>query len=120
MVYDSMKVAVRRFVGYGAKEATAGLLSLSTYCLFRCRFCNVCRGNEKGHVEQSVEYVRRKSFSQHLNLVKTVVVRQGYDDGLPCTRNRFDCAGQTQTGRLRYDPVPATLHMSKQLSCHRV
>ncbi|MCG4586803.1 IS21 family transposase, partial [Anaerosalibacter bizertensis] len=31
---------------------------------FKYRFCNARRGNEKGHVERSVEYVRRKVFSK--------------------------------------------------------
>lgn len=63
MVYDNMKVAVRRFVGNNEKEPTAALTELSIYYGFRYRFCNVCSGNEKGHVERSVEYVRRKVFS---------------------------------------------------------
>ena len=62
MVYDNMKVAVRRFVGIYEKEPTEGLLKLSIYYGFKFRFCNVRRGNEKGHVERSVEYIRRKAF----------------------------------------------------------
>jgi len=62
LVYDNMRVAVKKFVGPTEKEATQGLLSLSVYYHFRFRFCNVRRGNEKGHVERSVEYVRRKAF----------------------------------------------------------
>jgi hypothetical protein len=62
LVYDNMKVAVKRFVGPSEKEATHGLLSLSLYYQFGFRFCHVRRGNEKGHVEKSVEYVRRKAF----------------------------------------------------------
>lgn len=62
LVYDNMRVAVKRFVGRTEKEATRGLLSLSIYYQFGFRFCNVRRGNEKGHVEKSVEYVRRKAF----------------------------------------------------------
>lgn len=63
MVYDNMRVAVRKFVGYNEKEPTDALLELSNYYKFDFRFCNVRRGNEKGHVEKSVEYIRRKSFS---------------------------------------------------------
>ena len=63
MVYDNMRVAVKRFVGRTEKEATQGLLSMSMYYQFAFRFCNVRKGNEKGHVERSVEYVRRKAFS---------------------------------------------------------
>lgn len=63
MVYDNMKVAVRRFVGLTEKEPTVALTELSIYYGFKYRFCNIRSGNEKGHVERSVEYVRRKVFS---------------------------------------------------------
>ena len=63
MVYDNMRVAVRRFVGLTEKEPTTALTELSIYYGFKFRFCNICSGNEKGHVERSVEYVRRKVFA---------------------------------------------------------
>lgn len=63
MIYDNMRVAVRKFVGPSEKEPTVALTELSLYYGFRFRFCNVCRGNEKGHVERSVDYVRHKVFS---------------------------------------------------------
>ncbi len=62
MVYDNMKVAVKRFIGT-EKEPTQGLLQLSLYYGFQYRFCNIRKGNEKGHVERSVEVVRRKAFA---------------------------------------------------------
>jgi len=49
MVYDNMRVAIRRFVGPSEKEPTEALLKLSTYYQFHFRFCNVRRGNEKGY-----------------------------------------------------------------------
>lgn len=63
MVYDNMRVAVSKFVGSHEKEPTQSLLQLRGHYGFSHRFCNACRGNEKGHVERSVEYVRRKSFA---------------------------------------------------------
>lgn len=63
MVYDNSRVAVKRFVGINEKEPTEALLKLSIYYGFRFRFCNIYAGNEKGHVERSVEYVRRKAFA---------------------------------------------------------
>ena len=63
MVYDNMRVAVKRFVGITSKEPTTALTELSIYYGFRYRFCNICSGNEKGHVERSVEFIRRKVFS---------------------------------------------------------
>lgn len=63
MVYDNMRVAIAKFVGRSEKEATIELKQLSTYYGFGYRFCNIRKGNEKGHVERSVEYVRRKAYS---------------------------------------------------------
>lgn len=62
MVYDNMRVAVAKFVGRHEKEPTRALLNLRAHYQFSHRFCNAYRGNEKGHVERSVEYVRRKAF----------------------------------------------------------
>lgn len=62
LVYDNMKVAVRKFVGLTEKEPTEALAKLAMYYGFAYRFCNICSGNEKGHVERSVEYIRRKAF----------------------------------------------------------
>ena len=62
MVYDNMRVAVSRFVGIHEKEPTRALLGLRGHYQFTHRFCNFYRGNEKGHVERSVEYIRRKAF----------------------------------------------------------
>jgi transposase len=62
LVYDNMKVAVKRFVG-SEKEPTDGLMQLSVYYGFGFRFCNIHSGNEKGHVERTVEVVRRKAFA---------------------------------------------------------
>lgn len=67
VVYDNMKVAVAKFVSRTEKEPTEDLLKLSMYYGFKFRFCNARRGNEKGHVEKSVEYVRRKAFSNSDN-----------------------------------------------------
>ncbi|MBT6048703.1 MAG: IS21 family transposase [Candidatus Scalindua sp.] len=64
VVYDNMRVAVARFVGKNDKKPTQALLQLSGYYHFHFRFCNAGKGNEKGHVERSVEYIRRKAFSR--------------------------------------------------------
>jgi len=64
MVYDNMKMAVAKFAYRSwEKPPTEELLKFSVYYQFGYRFCNVRKGNEKGHVERSVEY-RRKAFLQ--------------------------------------------------------
>ena len=62
MVYDNMRVAIKKFVG-NEKHPTDALVKLKTFYRFNHRFCNICSGNEKGHVERSVEVIRRKAFS---------------------------------------------------------
>lgn len=71
MVYDNMRVAVKRFVGT-EKEPTEGLLKLSLYYGFQHRFCNIHSGNEKGHVERSVDVIRRKAFAFKLSYTKVM------------------------------------------------
>ncbi len=63
MVYDNMRVAVARFVGKYEKEPTQALLAMRGHYQFNHRFCNANRGNEKGHVECSVDHVWRKAFA---------------------------------------------------------
>lgn len=65
LVYDNMKVAIRRFVGY-EKEPTEAMLGLSTYYCFDFRFCNIRKGNEKGHVEKGVGVIEKKVFSRRI------------------------------------------------------
>lgn len=60
MVYDNMRVAVKSFVG--GKLPTDELIRMENAWGFCHRFCNIRSGNEKGHVERSVEFVRRKAF----------------------------------------------------------
>jgi transposase len=64
MVYDNARVMVAKFVGHSQKEPTEALLKLSLYYGFRFRFTNTYQAHEKGHVERSVEYLRRKIFSK--------------------------------------------------------
>jgi transposase len=75
MVYDNMRVAIKEFVGRSEKTPTDALVNLSGWFQFRWRFCNVRRGNEKGHVERSVEFVRRKAFC-HIDSFDTVDAAQ--------------------------------------------
>ena len=63
MVYDNMKVAVKTFVGPTEKEPTEALTQLSMYYKFNFRFCNVRRGNEKSHVERTVDVMRHYAFT---------------------------------------------------------
>lgn len=90
MVYDNMRVAVAKFVGLHEKEATEALKKLSLFYGFRFRFCNIHSGNEKGHVERSVDVVRRKAFSKSLDYSFSQAEKQLEDTLLRHNKNKFD------------------------------
>ena len=62
MIYDNMRVAIASFVG--GKQPTDALVRMEAVYHYSHRFCNIRSGNEKGHVERSVEVVRRKAFCE--------------------------------------------------------
>ena len=39
------------------------MIGLSNYYEFKVKLCQPKKGNEKGHVERSVDFIRRKAFS---------------------------------------------------------
>ena len=59
LAYDNLKSAVVR-VGRGReRDLSAKFVAMRSWYLFDTRFCNVARGNEKGHVENLVKRVQR-------------------------------------------------------------
>jgi len=63
IVYDNMRNVVSKFIGRNEKELNPNLLVLSNYYGFRINVTNCFSGNEKGHVEGSVKYIRNKVFA---------------------------------------------------------
>lgn len=82
MVYDNTRVMVARFVGRSEKEPTEALLKLSIYYGFHFRFTNSYQAHEKGHVERSVEYLRRKIFSKRDEFSSVEEARQYFKSEL--------------------------------------
>ena len=64
IVYDNALVQVQRLAGR-EKRPTEAVNRLSNYYGFKPRYTNYYSGNEKGHVERSVELIRRKAFSRN-------------------------------------------------------
>lgn len=64
IVYDNALVQVQRLAGRERKP-TEAVNRLSNYYGFKPRYTNYYSGNEKGHVERSVELIRRKAFSRN-------------------------------------------------------
>lgn len=60
--YDNMRTVVKSFIGT-ERTITESMTNLSNYYQFKIRLCQPRKGNQKGHVERSVEFIRRKAFS---------------------------------------------------------
>jgi transposase len=99
MVYDNMRVAVAKFIGKHEKEPTAALINLKSHYKFSHRFCNARRGNEKGHVERSVEYVRRNAFAYKSEFSSLEEAQKQLEFAL----NRVNNTKQQLTGRTALD-----------------
>jgi len=100
MVYDNTRVAVAKFVGRYEKEPTEELLKLSIYYGFKFRFCNNYRAHEKGHVERSVEYIRRRIFSKKDEFASVEEARYFFKEEL----NRLNSRGQVlSSGKSAHD-----------------
>lgn len=121
MVYDNMRVAVSKFVGPHEKEPTESLLQLRGHYQFSHRFCNAYRGNEKGHVERSVEYIRRKSFGVKCKFDSQKEAEQW----LMFTINKLNATRQKLTGKTANElfaeeakvlaPAPGKLACAEQI-----
>lgn len=64
--YDNMRTVVKSFIGT-EKTITDSMIHLSNYYQFNIRLCEARKGNEKGHVERAVEFIRRKAFSRYFS-----------------------------------------------------
>ncbi len=118
MVYDNMRVAVAKFVGRYEKEPTKALLRLRGHYQYSHRFCNAYRGNEKGHVERSVEYIRRKAFGLQSSFDSIELAQQK----LICVIEKLNDTKQQLRGKtateMFQDEKEVLLHCPPRLACY--
>ncbi len=63
IVFDNMSTVVKKIIRKNEKEFTDSILKLAAYYGFEIVTCNVAKGNEKGHVENSGKITRTDFFS---------------------------------------------------------
>ena len=63
VVYDNMRNVVSKFIGKNEKELNEDLVKMSVYYGFQINVTNCFKGNEKGHVEKSVDVLRNQIFA---------------------------------------------------------
>jgi transposase len=73
--YDNTRTVVKSFIGK-ERTITDSMVNLSNYYYFKIRLCEPRKGNQKGHVERSVEFIRRKAFSSEYSFSSLVEAEQ--------------------------------------------
>lgn len=61
--FDNLPPAVAEILSNKERKLTSVFAEFQWYYRFKCKFCNTGAGNEKGHVENKVSYIRRNYFS---------------------------------------------------------
>lgn len=118
MNYDNMRVAIAEFIGHHEKKPTVALLQLSTFYGFSFRFCNIFSGNEKGHVERSVEYIRRKAFARR-DEFELIADAQNYLDKVCIDLNGKKLTNSTITiGELMSEEREMLLSYPGRMECY--
>jgi transposase len=117
MNYDNMRIAIADFIGPHEKKPTVALLQMSTFYGFLFRFCNIYCGHEKGHVERSVEYVRRKAFARK-DQFETIPSAQNYLDDICIGLNSKKLTGSKLTiDELMAEEREKLLHHPGRMEC---
>jgi transposase len=62
IIYDNLKSAVVKVKRHHNRILNKSFKRFTQHHLFEARFCNVGRGNEKGHVENGVKWAQKKLF----------------------------------------------------------
>ncbi|NLJ58710.1 MAG: IS21 family transposase [Tissierellia bacterium] len=82
VVYDNMKNVVTKFIGRSEKLLNENLLALANYYGFKINVTNCFKGNEKGHVENSVKTLRNQIFAEKYIFASLENAREYLEDGL--------------------------------------
>ncbi|WP_279237796.1 IS21 family transposase [Heliorestis acidaminivorans] len=56
--FDNLSAAVKKILPNGERQLTEEFQNIVLHYGFKCEFCNPNSGNEKGHVEAMVKYIR--------------------------------------------------------------
>ena len=64
LTYDNTRTAIAKFTGFHKRQFTDSFKNLMAFYKFDYHFCNIGRGNEKGCVEESVDFVRNEAFGE--------------------------------------------------------
>lgn len=103
VVYDNMKNVVKKFIGKNEKELNPDLIKMSLYYGFKINVTNCFRGNEKGSVEKSVDYVRNQIFADTYRF-SSLEAAQEYAESVLNKLNAESRIGEEKEKLMPYKP----------------
>lgn len=65
IAYDNLKTAVKNILKGKDREEQDQFIALRTHYLFNANFCRPARGNEKGGVEGTIQYIQQNFFTPY-------------------------------------------------------
>lgn len=87
IAYDNMRTVVRKFIGR-ERFITDAMTAMSLHYKYQIRLCEPRKGNQKGSVERSVEFIRRKAFSSDTEFIDIAAARKQLEKTLTVLNNR--------------------------------
>ncbi|NUH86479.1 IS21 family transposase [Bacillus firmus] len=75
--FDNLSPAVKKILPNGERQLTDEFQNFVLHYGFECEFCNPNSGNEKGHVEAMVKYIRNNFLLPGIHVIELEALNKG-------------------------------------------
>ncbi|WP_108672403.1 IS21 family transposase [Peribacillus acanthi] len=118
--FDNLSPAVKKVLPNGERQLTEEFQNFVLHYGFECEFCNPNSGNEKGHVEAMVKYVRNNFLLPSLPVLDLDKLNMEFWSKAEKDRNRKHYEKETLIAQLfKEDMEHCLLLPSKEYQCVR-
>ncbi|KRG11338.1 IS21 family transposase [Lederbergia sp. NSJ-179] len=118
--FDNLSPAVKKILPHGRRELTEGFERFVLHYGFEYEFCNPGSGNEKGHVEAMVKYVRNNFFLPERRVFQLDEFNTKLWGEAEKDRHRQHYEKKEEISKLFEEDKHAFLHLpAKEYSCVR-
>lgn len=109
--FDNLSPAVKKVLPHGKRELTEAFERFALHYSFAYEFCNPGAGNEKGHVEAMVKYVRNNFFLPERTVYSLEDLNNVLWDEVENDRYRPHYEKKEEIARLFEEDKEALLHL---------
>ncbi|MGS2776977.1 IS21 family transposase [Robertmurraya sp. GLU-23] len=118
--FDNLSPAVKKILPNGERQLTDEFENFVLHYGFECEFCNPNSGNEKGHVESMVKYVRNNFLLPSLSIIELDELNMKLWEKAENDRNRKHYQKESLISNLFEEDKAAFLQLpSKEYECVR-